>query len=183
MVVMAFRRCPASSVIHSFYIPSFRIKQDVVPARYTYEWFTATRPGEYRIYCAEYCGTNHSQMKTKVVVEPAGGYETYLETKLEELDTMDPVELGKTKVYPLCQGCHSTDGSARVGPSFKGIFGKEETMSDGSKVKVDENYIRESLMDPAAKIVNGYNPVMPTFKGQLRDSQIDGIIEYIKSLK
>lgn len=172
----------SQDVLHSFWVPAFRVKQDVVPARYTYLWFTATRPGEYRLYCTEYCGKDHSQMKTKVVVHPAGGYETYLEMKVEEDNNMPPAELGKKK-YPLCEACHSIDGSARTGPSFKGLFGREETLIDGSKVMVDENYLRESILDPTAKIVQGYQPVMPTFKGQLSDKQIDGLIEYIKSLK
>ena len=171
----------SKDVIHSFYVPAFRIKQDVVPARYTHLWFKAIRAGEYRLTCAEYCGEGHSTMKNKVVVEPPGGYELYLESKQEELDTMPPIELGK-KTYQLCKPCHSTNGIRGNGPSFQGIWGTQVEMSDGSKVLVDENYIRESLMDPTAKIVKGFAPIMPTFKGTLRDKQIDGMIAFIKSL-
>lgn len=172
----------STDVLHSFFVPAFRVKQDVVPARYTHLWFKAIKPGTYRMYCAEYCGQGHSQMKTKAVVHPPGGYEKWLEEKELELMNMPPEQLGE-KTYKLCAQCHSIDGSKGNGPSFKGLFGKTETLADGSTAVVDENYIRESIEDPNAKIVSGYQPIMPTFKGQLRQQQIDGLIAYIKTLK
>jgi cytochrome c oxidase subunit 2 len=171
-------------VIHSLYIPAFRIKMDAVPGRYTQMWFNATQAGEFQIFCAEYCGTSHSDMLTKVVVHEPGGYEKWLEEQQRNNEGASPVELG-AKLYEKqgCQTCHSTDGSIKVGPSFKALFAKKEVMADDSTVVVEENYLRESMMEPQAKIVKGFGPVMPTFKGKLSDRQITGLIEYIKSLK
>ena len=173
----------AKDVIHSFYIPAFRVKQDIVPGRYTKLWFTPTKPGVYRMFCAEYCGKDHSMMKTTVVVHPPGGYERYIAQQLDEQSNIPPAQLGK-KLYQQrgCAGCHSLDGSPLSGPSFKGLFGKNETLTSGS-VLVDENYLRESILDPNAKVVKGFQPVMPSFKGQLSDKQLDGLIEYIKTIK
>lgn len=171
-------------VLHSFFIPDFRTKMDAVPGRYTELWFHATQAGEFPIECTEYCGTSHSDMLSKVVVHPPGGYEAYLQ-QAEELEKQKPpVELG-AELYNKkgCQQCHSLDGSASIGPSWKSLFGKNETFSDGSNAQVDENYIRESIVDPQSKLVQGFPPSMPTYKGQLKDHQITALIEYIKSLK
>ena len=171
-------------VIHSLFIPEFRTKLDAVPGRFTEIWFHATRAGTYPLFCAEYCGTSHSDMLSEVIVHKDGEFETWLTDAIKTLDDLPPVELGQ-RMYGQrgCAGCHSTDGSARTGPSFKGIWGKTETLSDGSTVKVDENYIKESLAEPQSKLVKGFPPSMPTFQGQLNDKQINGIIEYIKTLK
>ncbi len=171
-------------VIHSLYIPAFRVKQDAVPGRYTELWFQATQTGEFPVECAEYCGTGHSAMLTKVVVHPAGQFEPWLDHANEAANNKPPLELGE-ELYDKqgCNACHSTDGSKKIGPSWKGIYGEETTLTDGSKVKVDDNYIKESILDPQAKVVSGFGPVMPTFKGKLSDKQIAGLIEYIKSLK
>jgi cytochrome c oxidase subunit 2 len=171
-------------VLHSLYIPAFRVKMDAVPGRYTDLWFEPIETGTFPIFCAEYCGTSHSDMLSQVVVHEPGGYEKWLQKVEEEILKMPPVELGQ-KIYAGkggCQTCHSIDGSAKTGPSFKGLYGRSESTSAGS-VGVDENYLRESLLEPNAKIVSGYTPAMPTFKGRLNDKEIAGLIEYIKSVK
>jgi cytochrome c oxidase subunit 2 len=173
----------SADVIHSLYVPAFRIKQDVVPGRYSKAWFEATAPGEYQLFCAEYCGTSHSGMIALVVVHPPGEFETWLEQASNFLATMTPVDAGH-KLYQVrgCQQCHSVDGTAKVGPSLLGVFGHVQPLADGSSVTVDENYIRESMLEPMAKVVAGYEPVMPTYQGRLKDPEIMAIIEYLKSL-
>lgn len=173
----------SQKVLHSLYIPAFRIKQDVVPRRYTKEWFRATKPGVYRIYCAEFCGRDHSLMKTKVVVHEPGGYERYLEAKKAEANTLPPAELGE-QLYTSrgCLACHSTDGSPRVGPSFQGLFGSKSDTDKGT-FDVDESYLKESILQAGAKYRNGFPKSMPVFEGQLTDAEVTGLIEYIKTLK
>jgi cytochrome c oxidase subunit II len=172
----------STDYIHSLYIPSFRVKQDVVPARYSYLWFDAKLPGEYRLTCAEYCGKEHSLMKGKVVVHRAGEFEQWLEQKAAEGAVVSP-ERGAKVWENNCKACHSNDGSPGTGPTFKGLFGKKESLSDGSSVDVDENYIRDSIENPTARVVSGFQPVMPTLKGVISDKDIDSVIEYIRSLK
>jgi cytochrome c oxidase subunit 2 len=173
----------SADVIHSLYVPAFRIKMDVVPGRYSKAWFEATAPGEYELFCAEYCGTGHSDMIAKVVVHPVGEFETWLESASNFLETMTPVDAGR-KLYQIrgCQQCHSVDGSAKTGPSLFGIFGHSQPLTDGSSVVVDENYVRQSILDPASQVVAGYEPVMPTYQGRIKDEEITVIIEYLKSL-
>ena len=136
-------------MIHSLYIPAFRLKMDVVPGRYTKTWFQAVEPGEYQLFCAEYCGTQHSTMLAKVVVHPSGEFEKWLEEAANFLKRMTPVE-GGALLYQRrgCAQCHSVDGGAKVGPTFKGSFGTQQPLASGETVTVDENYIRES--DPGA---------------------------------
>jgi cytochrome c oxidase subunit 2 len=174
----------SKDVIHSFFIPEFRVKQDAVPGTYTTVWFEATRAGETMLECTEYCGTGHSDMLAKVFMMEEKDWNDWLEKGSNEGKDLPPADWGK-KLYTKssCETCHSNDGSPRTGPSFKGVFGRSETLSDGSTVQVDENYIRESLMNPQAKVVKGYQPVMPTFKGLLNDKQVDALIAYLKSLK
>ncbi len=179
----------SEDVIHSFYIPDFRIKQDVLPNRYTITWFQATRTGEYDLYCAEYCGKGHSQMRGKVRVVTAEKYQKYLEGGGQAGEgesgggAQSLVSLGK-QLYETraCKTCHTVNGSPSVGPTWKNAFGHQVEFSDGSSTTVDENYIRQSILDPKAKIVKGFQPVMPTFQGILNDRQIDGLVAYIKSL-
>ncbi len=170
-------------IIHSFFVPDYRIKQDVLPNRYTYVWFNALEPGESHIFCAEYCGTDHSGMLAKVIAHEPEDFETWLASSNTGVSD-DPVEHGESLVtINGCMACHSTDGSSGIGPSFKGIWGEDVTLSNGSTVKVDENYIRESILEPQAKIVKGFEAVpMTSFKGILDDDEIDSIIEYIKTL-
>ena len=175
----------SKDVLHSFYIPVMRVKQDLVPRRYTYATFFATKPGTYQMYCAEYCGTNHSQMKPAVVVHEPGGYERYLNDKAAESSNMPPVDLGKMLYEKKgCNACHTIDGTPRVGPTWATKdWGKSVTMSDGKTITMDENYVRESILSPLAKARPGYPPSMPSFEGQLKQKEIDGLIAYIKSLK
>jgi cytochrome c oxidase subunit 2 len=171
-------------VIHSLYIPEFRVKMDAVPGRYTTLWFNATKEGTFPVDCAEYCGTHHSDMLSEVTVHDARGFEKWLADAAKAMDNKPPVELGEL-IYKTrgCANCHTTDGSPKVGPSFKGVWGRKETLASGESISVDENYVHESLMEPQAKVVQGFAPVMPTFKGQLSDKQIAGVIAYLKSLK
>ncbi len=174
----------SEDVIHSFFVPDFRLKMDVVPGRYTKAWFTATATGDYQVLCTEYCGTKHSEMLAKVIVHEPGGFETWLKESGNVLAHMSPVEAGKY-LYEAqgCKACHSVDGSPGIGPSWKGVFGHQARFADGTSAKADENYLRESIVDPQAKVVAGFGPVMPTYQGKLKDGEITAIIDYIKSLK
>lgn len=167
-------------VIHSFYIPAFRVKQDVVPGRYTTMWFEAKKAGDYQVFCTEYCGTSHSQMLATVKVLPVDEFNEKME---KGFGPNDPVARGEKLYSGYCKACHSVDGSKVVGPTFKGLFGREEKIQGQAAVTVDENYLRESILEPNAKIVEGYPAAMPSFKGQLKDEQIDDIITWMKTIK
>ncbi|MEK7705382.1 MAG: cytochrome c oxidase subunit II [Myxococcota bacterium] len=171
-------------VIHSFFVPAFRIKKDVLPNRYTMLWFEATEVGEYDLECAEYCGTAHSQMLGKIIVKPENEYNEWIAAGGGMSgEGMSSVAFGARLFSQLgCAVCHSTDGTKKTGPSVLAKFGSTETFVDGTKALVDDNYVRESLMDPAAKVVVGYEAVMPTFKGRLSDKQTNALVDYIKSL-
>ena len=174
----------SEDVIHSFFVPEFRVKRDVVPGRYNKAWFQATRPGEFDVLCTEYCGTNHSGMLSKVVVHRPGEFETWLAKASNFLDTMPPAEAGERLVTQRgCPQCHSVDGKPGIGPTFLGLFGHQQAIAGGGSVAVDEDYIRESILQPQAKIAAGYEPVMPTFQGRLSDREITAIIEYLKTLE
>jgi len=173
-------------VLHSVFIPAFRFKMDAVPGRYHRVWFEPTKAGEFDLYCAEYCGTGHSDMRATVVVhEGQAEFEEWLAEASNFLCKMPPHEAGKKMFEGVggCKACHSIDGTRITGPSMKDVYGTEETLKDGSKVTVDDNYIRDSLLDPQSQVVAGYDPVMPTFKGRFSDGEISAIIAYIKSLK
>lgn len=174
----------SDDVLHSFYIPDFRVKMDVLPNRYTSLWFEATETGESVIFCTEYCGMAHSNMLATAFIHEQEDFETWLLTAgAADLD-MDPVELGAELVTRnACQTCHSSDGTSLQGPSFLGLFGSERVMEDGERIIADENYIRESILDPNVKIVDGYLPVMPSYTGTLNDRQIDAIIAYLRTLQ
>lgn len=174
----------SEDVIHSLYIPAMRIKLDVVPGRYSKMWFTPLAVGQHQIFCAEYCGQGHSSMGAQLYVHTQEDYEKWLRDEEDKLLTRAPVDLG-ADLYKSrgCAQCHSVDGSRGTGPSFKGVYGEMQALSDGTKVLADENYLHESIIEPQAKIVQGFAPVMPTFKGKLKDKEIAGLIEYIKSLK
>ena len=169
-------------VIHGFYVPDFRIKLDVVPNHYTVMWFKAPKTGDHDIFCTQYCGTGHSSMLGKVKVVSETDYAQWLKTQAAPA-TGSPVELGK-QLYQSkgCSACHTIDGSPSVGPTWKGVYGSTVPLSNGSSVKADENYIRESILVPGAKIVKGFPNVMPTFQGTLKDTEIDALVGYIKSL-
>jgi cytochrome c oxidase subunit 2 len=174
----------SEDVIHSFFVPSFRVKMDVLPRRYTELWFQPTRAGIHQVFCTEYCGKGHSDMLAKIHVDDEAAYQKWLVEGDESMKTMPLPELGKiTYENAGCATCHSLDGSRGQGPSWKGIFGRTHNFADGTTGVVDENYIRESILEPNAKVVQGYEPVMPTFKGLLRDRQVLGVIEFIKQVK
>jgi cytochrome c oxidase subunit 2 len=170
-------------ILHAFYIPDFRVKHDAVPNRYTYVWFQAEETGEHLIFCAEYCGTSHSDMLAKVIVHEPDEFEEWLEMNGGGPQG-SPAEIGEQlATLQGCQTCHSVDGSSLIGPSFKGLFGSEEQLTDGSTITVDENYLRESILDPGAKIVAGYQNVMSPYAGRLSDEEITNIIEYLKTIE
>jgi cytochrome c oxidase subunit II len=173
----------SQDVIHGLWIPALRVKQDVVPGRYASMWFQADNVGTYDLLCTQYCGDEHSNMLSKVVVQAREEYDAWLKEAANFLKTLPPAEAGKVLYQRRgCTQCHSTDGTAGTGPSFKGIYGKQERMSDGSSVLVDDNYIRESILEPQAKVVAGFQPVMSTYKGLVSDDEITALIEFIKSL-
>lgn len=175
----------SSDVIHSFYIPSFRIKQDAVPGRYTALWFNANKLGEFHVFCTEYCGTAHSGMIGKLRVVTREEFDKYMEEGQEEGQL--PLAKRGEKIFALkaCASCHSVDGPAvKVGPSLFKKFGTAEHMNDGTEIKVDENYLRESILEPNKHVVKGFTPgVMPTFQGQLNENELNALVEYIKELK
>jgi cytochrome c oxidase subunit 2 len=169
----------SEDVIHSFFVPAFRIKMDVVPGRYTTAWFEATREGEYRIFCSQYCGTQHSGMLGRVVAMTPADYQQWLGGGVAG---MTPAEAGRNLFKRLgCETCHKSEESGQ-GPSLAGLFGKTVKLQGGGTAVADEGYIRESILDPRAKIVAGFQPVMPTFKGLVSEEGILQLIAYIKSL-
>lgn len=174
----------SQDVIHSFYVPAFRIKQDVLPGRYTETWFEASKVGTYNLFCAEYCGTEHSLMGGSIIVMEPTAYQEWLSTGgiNPSASQQSPVAQGAGLFQQLgCIGCHNPSGGG-AGPSLVGVFGKEQPLEGGQTVTVDENYVRESIVEPQAKIAAGYQPVMPSYKGQISEEQIMNLIEYIKSL-
>lgn len=168
----------SEDVIHSFYIPAFRVKMDVVPGRYTQLWFQPTKPGTYHLFCAEYCGTSHSGMIGNVVVMEPARYEAWLTG--DTLETNESLVSKGEKLYNQfnCNSCHSDER----GPSLKGIYGRTVELVDGRRVTADENYLRESIMNPSAKVVKGYQPLMPTYAGQMNEEQAMQLMAYIKTL-
>jgi cytochrome c oxidase subunit II len=168
----------SQDVIHSFYVPAFRIKQDVLPGRYTVAWFRATRAGTYHLFCAEYCGTAHSGMIGEVVVMEPAEYEQWLSA-----GPAAPLpEAGKQLFMSLgCSTCHRFDTQGR-GPNLVGLYGMPVQLEDGRTVIADDNYIRESILAPAAKVVAGFKPIMPTFQGLVSEEQLNALLAYIKSL-
>jgi cytochrome c oxidase subunit 2 len=169
----------SEDVIHDFFLPAFRLKQDVLPGRYTSLWFEATRAGVYPLFCAEYCGTQHSGMTGRVVVLEPADFEKWLSGGATG---MSMAELGESLFQRFgCAACHRATGTSQ-GPSLAGLFGKTVELQQGITVTADENYIRESIVDPHAKIVAGYQAIMPTFKGLVSEEAILQIIAYIKSL-
>ncbi|MGF1669132.1 MAG: cytochrome c oxidase subunit II [Balneolaceae bacterium] len=173
----------STDVIHSFFVPDYRVKRDVLPNRYTSVWFEAIETGESIIYCTEYCGTAHADMIANVIVHEPDDFRTWLDTADAVDDDASPVDVGRDLVSRYgCLACHSLDGSQMIGPTLQGLWQSERTMQDGETLIADENYIRESILEPNARITEGYNPVMPSFTGTLNDRQIDAIIEYIKTL-
>jgi cytochrome c oxidase subunit II len=169
----------SEDVIHSFFVPAFRVKQDAVPGRYATAWFQATTPGRYHLFCAEYCGTKHSGMIGQVVVMPPAEFQTWLAGGA----TGSPAAEGQKLFESLaCNTCHRADSLGR-GPRLEGLFGRPVKLASGETVIADADYIRESIVSPAAKITAGYQPIMPTFQGLVSEEGLMQLIAYIQSLQ
>jgi cytochrome c oxidase subunit II len=168
----------SQDVIHSFYIPAFRMKQDVLPGRYTMAWFRATKPGTYHLFCAEYCGTQHSGMIGDIVVMDPAQYEAWMSG-----GSTGPLSATGEKVFAQlgCATCHRSDATGR-GPNLQGVFGNPVALADGRTVTADENYIRECILDPGSRRVKGFQPIMPTFQGLVSEEQVNALVAYVKSL-
>ena len=196
----------SDDVLHSFFIPNFRVKQDIVPGMYSSVWFEAKVPGKHQVFCTEYCGTSHSGMLAKVValteqqwkdwnagkelgpIPDAGRELTQADIDAAKKQTLVSTgtlsEQGKVHYETKgCTACHSVDGSAKVGPSFKGLYGAKVELADGATVTADESYLKESIEMPNKRVVKGFAPSMPTFQGVLKETEINALIAYIKSLK
>jgi cytochrome c oxidase subunit II len=170
----------SEDVIHNFYVPAFRVKMDVVPGRYNTLWFRPTKVGKYHFFCSQYCGTNHAIMGGWVTVQDPADYAAWLS---DEGGDLNPVSAGEKLFTQLaCVTCHIGNGTGRA-PSLNGVYGAKVLLADGSTVMADESYIRESILQPKAKIVAGYQPVMPTFQGLVTEEQILNLTAYIKSLQ
>jgi cytochrome c oxidase subunit II len=209
-------------VIHSFYVPAFRVKQDALPGAYTQVWFEVTRPGTYRVFCAEYCGLTHSGMWAEVVALSPEDYAAWLreqrEAPLDKRDASPSVAERETPQVPArramnddadtphglvmtgergtlaergervaaergCLRCHSVDGTAHIGPTFVGLYRREQRLRGGGTVVADEAYLTNSMMRPLEQIVEGYAPVMPSYQGQLEAAEVAALLEYIKTLR
>lgn len=168
----------SEDVIHDFFVPAFRVKQDVLPGRYTTLWFEATRPGSYRLFCSQYCGTQHAGMIGRVIVMDLVEYQKWLGGG----SGVSMAEAGGQLFQRFgCAVCHRMDGTGQ-GPSLAGLFGKTVKLQGGKTAAVDERYIRESIVEPRAQLAAGYPAVMPTFKGLVSEEGILQIIAYLKSL-
>ncbi len=168
----------SQDVIHSFYVPAFRIKQDVLPGRYTVAWFRATKAGRYHLFCAEYCGTSHSGMIGDVVVMQPAQYEQWLSGG----PAAPLAQTGKQLFLSLgCSTCHRFDVQGR-GPNLMNAYNRPVLLDDGRTITADENYLRESILTPAAKVVSGFKPIMPIFQGIISEEQLNALVAYIKSL-
>jgi cytochrome c oxidase subunit II len=168
----------SQDVIHSFFVPAFRVKQDVLPGRYTVEWFRATRPGTYHLFCSQYCGTQHSGMVGDIVVMEPAQYEAWINGSAG-----GPLSASGEKVFAElgCSTCHRSDVQGR-GPNLQGVYGKPVQLADGRIVTADENYLRECILDPGSKRLKGFQPIMPTFQGLVSEEQVNALVAYIKSI-
>ncbi len=169
----------SQDVIHSFYVPAFRIKQDVLPGRYTTFWFHATKAGTYHLFCAEYCGTQHSGMIGWIVVMEPRDYEAWMTSG----GGNQPLAVTGQQLFSQfgCATCHRAETQGR-GPNLAGLYNRPVLLEDGRTINADDNYIRESILEPGAKIVRGFKPVMPTYQGQVSDEQLNALVAYVKSL-
>ncbi len=174
-------RLVAEDVLHSFYVPAFRVKRDCVPGMDNYVWFVAEQPGSYDVFCAEYCGVAHSQMVTTVEAIPAPEFAAWLTVKPAVADA------GRELLQKHgCLGCHSMDGTRMVGPSFQGIGGRQVAVTSNGETRTlttDRNYLEKSILEPGADIVEGYPPAMPTYDGRIPDEELSGIVDYLMGLK
>jgi cytochrome c oxidase subunit 2 len=169
----------SEDVIHDWFVPAFRVKADVIPGRYVNIWFQATKPGRYHLFCAEYCGTKHSGMTGEVVVMQPRDYQLWLGGG-ETGGTL--ASAGERLFVDLaCNTCHRPDSQGR-GPVLDGLIGRTVKLQSGESIVADEAYVRESILNPSAKITSGYQPIMPTFQGLVTEEQVLQIVEYVKSL-
>ena len=169
----------SQDVIHSFYVPAFRIKMDVLPGRYTTTWFRATKPGTYHLFCSQYCGTQHSGMIGHIVVMELAEYQAWL----NEGSAFGSLASNGASLFEHlgCPTCHQSETQGR-GPRLIGVYGKQVLLEDGRTVVADENYIRESIMSPSAKVVSGFKPIMPVFQGLVNEEELNELVAYVKSL-
>jgi cytochrome c oxidase subunit II len=171
----------SEDVIHDFFIPAFRVKADVLPGRYTTQWFEATKPGTYYLFCAEFCGMNHSGMIGSIVVMQPTQFDDWLSGNAGQ---QSPAVAGQQLYESLgCVSCHGAQGEGGRGPALAGLFGRQVFLTNGQTVIADEGYVRESIENPGAKLVNGFGPIMPTFQGQVTPDQLIQIMAFIKSLQ
>jgi cytochrome c oxidase subunit 2 len=181
-------------VIHSFYVPAFRVKRDAIPGRYTELWFEARAPGRYRIFCAEYCGAGHSSMWGEVVAMEPDAFDAWIAAARRGLAEPRDVSDGVPPAADLaregervaarhgCYKCHSIDGTPHIGPTWLDLYLRRERLADGTTIVADEPYLTESMMDPRARVVAGFQPVMPTFQGRLSAPEVAALLEHIRSL-
>lgn len=170
----------SQDVIHSFYIPAFRIKHDAVPGMHTVLWFEATEPGEYRMFCAEYCGTDHSRMRGRVVVMKPSDYADWLDANGHAIQ---PERVGRELFRSYgCSGCHMGKSGVRA-PKLAGIHGRSVALADGTTVTVDEAYIRDAILQPNKQVAAGFAPTMPSFAGRISEGELQQIIAYIRALE
>lgn len=186
-------------VIHSFYVPAFRVKQDAIPGRYTQTWFQAEKPGRYEIFCTEYCGLGHSAMLGEVIAMPAAEFDAWVSeqrrglalasdgasgTGERVLEASNVVEEGRRVASEQgCLKCHTIDGSRHIGPPWNDLYLRQERLQGGKSIVADEGYLTKSMMDPAAQLVEGYQNVMPSYQGRMSPPEVAAVVEYIKSLK
>jgi cytochrome c oxidase subunit 2 len=172
-------RMISEDVIHDFFVPAFRIHVDVLPSRYTTYWFKANKTGTFHLFCGQYCGVEHAKMVGRVVVMEPRDYEAWLATGNKgPTAAATGAELFVSKA---CNTCHRSDSSARA-PILDGLFGKKVALHDGATAVATEDYIRESILNPAAKIVAGYQPVMPTYRGSITEEELMQLVNYVRSL-
>jgi cytochrome c oxidase subunit 2 len=173
----------SEDVIHSFYVPAFRVKMDAVPGRYSTVWFEATKPGTYHLFCAEYCGTLHSGMIGRVVAMEPAEFQAWLTGPAQTgTANVSVTEQGAQLFQSLgCVSCHRA-GEMKRGPQLEGLFGRTVHLAGGGTAVADERYIRDSILDSSAKVVEGYQPLMPTYRGLLNEEQVLQLIAYIKGL-
>ena len=177
-------RMTSTDVIHSFFIPAFRTKADVIPGRYHSLWFEATKTGVFQVFCTQYCGTNHSYMWTAVKVVTPDGFQAWVAAAADPSKGKTPAEFGEILYSQKgCVACHTVDGSTGIGPTWKGIWGISVPLEDGRSVTVDEAYVKKSMNEPATDVVKGFQPIMPPFQGVLSDKEEDALVAYIQSLK
>ena len=178
----------ASDVLHGFYLPDFRVKMDMIPGRVTTLWVQPDRPGSYQIFCTVYCGGGHSNMLGRLIVMPQGEYAEWVEQagrKGAGGGEGEPLAVRGERIVKEagCLNCHAVDGKEKIGPNLRGLYGSKVPLEGGEHVTADEEFLRESIVDPGAKVVKGYPNVMPTFKATIPPEDVEAVVEYLKTLK